>query len=507
IADIVKSEVGNRGENLRMLILTDYIKSDELALIGSDETPDAVSVVSVFETVRRTGAAVAALSGGLVMLPDYCKERLDKSGADYSSSPIGETGYSKFTFRAGNREKVRLVGELFENGCFTVMVGTKSLLGEGWDAPCVNSLILASFVGSFMLSNQMRGRAIRTDRAHADKTANIWHLVTVERPRLYEDGLLNKMVPENKEELNSCDYETVKRRFDCFVAPNYETGAIESGISRVTAIKPPFDKEGVERINGEMLKLSAKNDLSPVWQTAVGKSAYFNEVSSVPKAGKVPPFLFVNLYTAALLISIAAFLIGLFIMCTWRNIISDDFLRTTVAALAFILSLIVLVVLCILVVNKILKHISPQKSIHTLCDCVLLAMKDAGIINKDAKLNVDGNKSGTFILVELTNASVHDKHVFHNAVNQMLSPIESPRYLLIPRGRLGGYRYKCALACPDVLGAKKEHAEMLARRLGRSMGKIDTIYTRTKDGRKLIIKCRNNSYITKNENAIINGFR
>ncbi|MDE6075221.1 MAG: DEAD/DEAH box helicase family protein, partial [Clostridia bacterium] len=29
IADIVKSEVGNRGENLRMLILTDYIKSDE----------------------------------------------------------------------------------------------------------------------------------------------------------------------------------------------------------------------------------------------------------------------------------------------------------------------------------------------------------------------------------------------------------------------------------------------------------------------------------------------
>ena len=29
-----------------------------------------------------------------------------------------------------------------------VIIGTKSLLGEGWDAPCVNSLILASFVGS-----------------------------------------------------------------------------------------------------------------------------------------------------------------------------------------------------------------------------------------------------------------------------------------------------------------------------------------------------------------------
>lgn len=507
IADIVKSEVENRRENLRMLILTDYIKSDELALIGSEETPDAVSVVSVFETVRRTGATVAALSGGLVILPDYCKEQLNKSGADYSSSPIGETGYSKFAFRAGNREKVRLVGELFESNCFSVLVGTKSLLGEGWDAPCVNSLILASFVGSFMLSNQMRGRAIRTDRAHADKTANIWHLVTVERPQLYTEGVLMKMLPDSTAQLNSCDYETVKRRFDCFVAPNYDTGAIESGISRVTVIKPPYDKEGIEKINGETLKLSAENNLNTVWQSAVKNSSYFNEVSGVPKTGMVSPFLFANVYTAAILISIAAFLIGLFIMCASRQIISDDFLRTTVGALAFIACLIVLVLLSLLIVNKILKHISPQKSITTLCDCVLLAMKDAELIGKDAKLNVDGTRSGIFIMVELTNASVHDKHVFHNAVKQMLSPIESPRYLLIPRGKPGGYRYRCALACPDVLGTKKEYAELLARRLGRSIGKMDMVYTRTKEGRKLIIKCRSNSYITLNDSAITYGFR
>ena len=33
-----------------------------------------------------------------------------------------------------------------------------------------NSLILGSFVGSFMLSNQMRGRAIRIWQGHPDKT-------------------------------------------------------------------------------------------------------------------------------------------------------------------------------------------------------------------------------------------------------------------------------------------------------------------------------------------------
>ena len=52
-----------------------------------------------------------------------------------------------------------------------------ALLGEGWDAPCINTLVLASSVGSFMLSNQMRGRAIRVDSAQPQKTANIWHLV------------------------------------------------------------------------------------------------------------------------------------------------------------------------------------------------------------------------------------------------------------------------------------------------------------------------------------------
>ena len=52
---------------------------------------------------------------------------------------------------------VAVVTELFEEGRINALVGTKSLLGEGWDAPCINSLILATYVGSFMLSNQMRG--------------------------------------------------------------------------------------------------------------------------------------------------------------------------------------------------------------------------------------------------------------------------------------------------------------------------------------------------------------
>ena len=69
---------------------------------------------------------------------------------------------------------------LFRDGHIRLLVGTQALLGEGWDAPSINTLVLASNVGSYMLSNQMRGRAIRTDPADPAKVANIWHLATVE---------------------------------------------------------------------------------------------------------------------------------------------------------------------------------------------------------------------------------------------------------------------------------------------------------------------------------------
>ena len=82
---------------------------------------------------------------------------------------------------------VDYVGKLFEQGRIQILVGTKSLLGEGWDSPCINSLILASFVGSFVLSNQMRGRAIRIDKNNPEKSSNIWHLVTVEPEYLFKD--------------------------------------------------------------------------------------------------------------------------------------------------------------------------------------------------------------------------------------------------------------------------------------------------------------------------------
>ncbi|MCH5350780.1 MAG: DEAD/DEAH box helicase family protein [Clostridiales bacterium] len=506
IEKIVKSEIEDKKGRLRLLILTDYIKKENLSVIGSGKAPDSVSVVSVFETVRRTGVSVGALSGSLVILPDYCADIIRAQNAEFTLSPLGGTGYSAYDFSADNREKVRIVGELFEKGIINVLVGTKSLLGEGWDAPCVNSLILASFVGSFMLSNQMRGRAIRTDKNQPDKTANIWHLVTVERPYLYAQSLrekLTRLTTENENELISFDFETVSRRFDCFVAPNYETGEIESGISRVTILKPPFDEAGVERINGEMIARSRDSGkLREVWRTAIKKSARLNEVSDVPKERKTPPFLFINIAVAAALFALFSAGLATFISALTRSLSAANAYRYPIAIVALAACVIAAIFLRDYLFAKILTHLNPVRSVRTLSECVLRTMQEINLISDGARVKAEADRQGLFVHVELLNASVHDQNLFHSAIKELLSPIENPRYLLIPRGKFGEYRYQFALACPEVLGTKSEYAERLANKLKRSIGNIEAVYTRTEKGRRLILTCRKDSYITYNDRVL-----
>lgn len=506
IEAIVKSEAENRKEALRLLVLTDYIKKESLSAIGSGAQPDSVSVVSIFETVRKTGVTVGALSGSLVILPDSCVELLRARAARFTRTALGNTGYSAYEFYADNREKVRLVGDLFKNGAINVLVGTKSLLGEGWDAPCVNSLILASFVGSFMLSNQMRGRAIRTDRDQPDKTANIWHLVTVERPYLYAASAREKLdllAAENKNELVSYDFETVSRRFDCFVAPNYETGEIESGIARVTVLQPPYDDAGIGRINREMLRRSRdEQSLRAVWQREVKGSARLNEVSDVPKENVTPPFLFVNIAMASALLALSSVALTGFIVTVKCAIDLSDPVTVPFAIVLLGLCLVAFLFLRNLFVSRILTHLSPARSVRTLAECVLKAMQECKLVSQTARVKVEADGEGIFIQTELLNASVHDQNVYHQAIKELLSPIENPRYLLIPRTRFGGFSYRYALACPEVLGAKSEYAECLAKILKRSMGKMETVYTRNERGRKLILTCRKVSYITYNENVL-----
>lgn len=247
VRDIFKAEYQALGSNLRQLVLTDFIRNDFQVHLGDKNAQfTQLGVLSYFESIRRElieqswAVPVAVLTGSLVIIPTSAKEHLERliPNSRLSYDVIGQLSqedYLKVSISGSYHDLVTALTQLFQDGYIKVIIGTKSLLGEGWDAPCVNSLILASFVGSFMLSNQMRGRAIRVWADNPNKTSNIWHLVSINlSPKKWFEIQNAEEKYDETLELQlyalSPDLDLLDRRMTQFLGLHYTELTIESGI-------------------------------------------------------------------------------------------------------------------------------------------------------------------------------------------------------------------------------------------------------------------------------------
>ena len=493
ISKIVKLESESLKEKLRMLILTDYIRQDSTKNINTDKPFKCISIVSIFEVLRREHGdlRLGAISGSVVILPTDVKDKLitdlKLTVKDFSSKIIPDTNYSYFSFKGGNKNKVKYVSILFEKGFINVLVGTKSLLGEGWDSPCINSLVLASFVGSFVLSNQMRGRAIRIYSDEPDKCSNIWHLATVE-PELNND---NKKQIKKSEEAKSYDFDTLSRRFECFVGPNYKTGEIENGIKRVVQIKPTFDKEKIDSINTKTEELSKdRENTRNQWLGGIKNNTELCVETEIPKSKRLPSFtLFGTLLLALMLVTE---------VLLWINILTktNGFWKILLSILLLYISIYVIRYFIILSF-KVIRHLTPKNSIKTLSTCVMKTLCDLNEINKNCKLHVVNNKENNCIGVSILNASLHEQNVFHDCLTELFSFNNKPRYILVYVGGAGVRDYYRSLICPRLFGENKKSVNIFVGYLKKYSTKFEGIYIKSGDTMKPVINCRNESYIFK----------
>lgn len=154
VRDIFKAEYQALGSNLRQLVLTDFIRKDFQVHLGDKNAQfTQLGVLSYFESIRREmieqtwTVPVAVLTGSLVIIPTSAKEHLERfiPNSRLSYDVIGQLSqedYLKVSISGSYHDLVTALTQLFQDGYIKVIIGTKSLLGEGWDAPCVNSLIL-----------------------------------------------------------------------------------------------------------------------------------------------------------------------------------------------------------------------------------------------------------------------------------------------------------------------------------------------------------------------------
>jgi superfamily II DNA or RNA helicase len=494
VEEIVKLESGPLGDNLRCVILTDFIRKAELPR-SRDEVPifEDIGIVPVFESLRVScipSIRLGVLSGSLVIVPSSADSIVRQSAmaqgidkGDLSISPLAhDASFSSVEIRGEYyRGSVRLITSVFEQGGITVLIGTKSLLGEGWDAPCINTLVLASFVGSFMLSNQMRGRAIRVDSTQPQKTANIWHLVCAE-PGIFGPG---------------DDYELLVRRCSAFVGVSATAPIIENGTERLGFGHPPFSRDQLDQINEQTRKRALdRAGLRQQWQDALNAGSIKQMTDGLKAPEESLPRGFVLSNTIAALLIQASYIfvavLEYFGRALGRARTTQDFWSYALTLLG--IAAVVSLPWSLLALWRFIRHGTPERSIGQIGRAVLDALEYESAIDRragDFRVYANRNQDGT-VFCWIGGGTGKEQATFLRALREALGPVDNPRYLLARRKIWRIFR-EDYFAVPDVLARKKEFAEFFAQRWKRLVGPVQLVFTRTPEGRKLLLRARNHS--------------
>ncbi|MCI1901500.1 MAG: hypothetical protein LKI93_02045 [Bifidobacteriaceae bacterium] len=529
IVSIASAESANMSENLRMVVLTDHIRKEALPLLAERSASFAhIGVVPIFAMLKNevSGIRPAMLTGSLVAIPNVAQERLEnlahERNVTLSCTPLEGTAAVSVAFTlASHHSLVDIVTQLFEEGLITAIVGTKSLLGEGWDAPCINTLVLASFVGSTVASNQMRGRAIRSTPADPHKTANIWHLVCIEpqSEATFAEQTATFLTSRQRSPLSE-DYETLRRRFTHFVGVSYSGNVVESGIERLSIIQPPYDRAGIDTIDTQMLALAARREnLAHEWDHALRRftekhrSAVLAETVATTKDNASLAGLnsnVVHVTTSAafglFLALFACIAIGTTAFHFLLGVPSSPQLFGFFSTLwpAIVVGIAALVGGVALLNSYLLRN--PQRLLVKTGQALLAALRETGIVSQTAAgietreiHEENGRQSAqSSFEISLANGSLREQNLFADAMAEILSPVKDPRYLIEQRHKTIVATHTTYLPVPQALAKRERDAGALAAELAKVIGPCTTLYTRTPTGKKHLMRAQAKAFATCN---------
>ncbi|MFV0346867.1 MAG: DEAD/DEAH box helicase family protein [Bacteroidales bacterium] len=497
IKEIVDFEHSKLGKDLRLVVLTDFIRKEYFALSAENNLElNKIGVIPIFENLRRNNTEnrkIGILTGSIVIIPTSAHEILKTAAAKYGIESLSTSSvqYDSNYLVINQNEQIKhnivhLITQIFEQGEIEVLIGTKSLLGEGWDAPAINTLILASFVGSFMLSNQMRGRAIRTQKNKTDKTGNIWHLVCID-PTVATGG---------------DDFEKLQRRFRNFVGISFDKiPEIENNIGRLNLPESFSKKEVVDEKNAEMFASAAdRASLKKRWSTAISGGKGLVEQVKILFTGNMPLQKVKTLYLRKTIANLAATLTSAAVgyAISVQNLlrfvdIKKPQTATTTAIIALGGAALFLGAKALKTFRLWLKYRDISKDIKAIGETVLISLIRAKFIHtpkSKLKVHASADEEGT-MLCFLFGGTTFEEATFMSALNEIINPIENPRYVIKRKSHsLAGTTQEDYHAVPEILGRNKRMAEYFESVWKAHVGRCELIYTRTPEGRKLLLRFR-----------------
>jgi hypothetical protein len=477
-----------RGDSLRQVILTDFIRDEGLA----DAEAEAVDLGAwpVFEAMANAAEGdeagrIGLLTGRVALLHgdrlDELRVALGGDAGALDAKPLERCpGFMRVRAGSGNR-LVRAFTQLLIAGRLRVLVGTRALLGEGWDAPAVNSLVLASYVGTYMLTNQMRGRAIRVDPAQPDKAASIWHLVAV----------------DTSTEAGRADLDDLRGRFRTFVGLCANRPVVESGLARLDL--PELDgPERLRELNEIMAERVARHGtLGERWSQAIAVSEEKRILPSVRVATppQARPFLLTNTLKHLLWVATSTFT-GIFSWIVQSARPDSGRAMLWVLIVAAVVATVVSLPKFVKALVLLIRHLPVDGSVRQIALALRDALCEADLLKtgrQDLAVKVTQLEDRS-CSIALAGGTFHECALFADSLEELLGAIENPRYLLTRPGT-GWWRWRVDYhAVPSVLGGKKEKAVLMHMAWRRRLGPAKLIYTRTAEGRAVLLKARGRAF-------------
>ena len=262
LSEIISTEMQSLGPDIRAVIVTDFEKTSATTLVEGVMDEEAGGAIAAFRALVQCDSGdmldPVLMTGSTVLVDDDLSERflsearawIAERDLDIELRARHEETYHVIIGRGKDwipRYYSIMITEFFQQGLTKCLIGTRGLLGEGWDASKINVLVDLTTVTTSMSINQLRGRSMRLDKDWPGKVANNWDIVCFadEFTNGFKD--YHRFEKKHKQLYGVCD-----------------DGAIEKGVGHVhaafTEAEPEGISEGMVLFNEEMLMRSRNRD-------------------------------------------------------------------------------------------------------------------------------------------------------------------------------------------------------------------------------------------------------
>ena len=494
--DIAKLEQQARKQWMRLVVLSDFIRDEkfQLALDGLEAPTGAYPIFHYFihHFKHEISLKTVLLTGRLAIIP---KELIACVADLLPNNKVDFEDYSEnknFVVLNNTTDELSAAfTELHKKGTILIIIGTRSLLGEGWDAPHVNALIMATQTGAYVTSNQIRGRAIRIDTNDEMKTSSIWHIVAVAADSAYNKYIFNDL----------------HKRFKTFAGLHANELKIESGIQRLTLVDKLKPEQNIistsnqimsQRLNDDIFNLQAR------WQNALEKVTHHRLKTGLQidfgksKADNLSRYIakldskLSQRYKKYKRLSLASLIFAPIALSI-----------TGLAGLAPVLSSTGVITAGSLFMNKFINSraivgLKPQLYSQLFARVVLETLHQLDLMQTDKK-NIKSSLTITevdegYFRFSLANYTHKDNEIFLEALSQLLEEIKRPRYLIaLAKNPI----IQDIFPVPAVFGMNKKSAEVFLNQWKKQLPEFKQshlIAASSEQGKNILLKLLAKNY-------------